>query len=86
MAKHNNQSGWATVKNFFGFGSKTTTTKTTTFKLSRSESEKLKEAICKAISGASKDILEEALATNIHFAQECNHEFECNHIGDTDSD
>ena len=84
MAKSKNKSGWKFVKDILGFGSKTTTTTTTkTFKLSRSESEKLKKEICITISGASKDMLDGALASSLDFAKQCNDEFKCNHLGGT---
>lgn len=82
MAK--NKSAWTIVKEIFGFGSSATTTTTTkTFKLSRSESEKLKKELCLTISDVSKDMLGKAFASNLDFAQECNHEFGCDHLGDT---
>lgn len=75
-----NQNGWVAVKNFFGIGSKTKTTKTnTTFKISSSE-------ISKTISAASKDMLEQAFSDSIDFAQVCNHELDCVCIGDSDSE
>ena len=83
MAKSKNSSGWKIVKDFFGFGPKiTTTTKTQTFTLSKSGSKKLKKEICTKISDASKNMLDEALASNLDFAEKCNQEFECDNLGD----
>ena len=83
MTKSKNSSGWKIVKNFFGFGPKITTTSTTqTFTLPKSESKKLKEDICTKISGASKNMLDKTLASNLDFAEKFNQEFECDNLGD----
>lgn len=85
----NNQTVLDTVKKLFRFDPKTkttTTASTETFTLSKSDSRKFKSEICKTVSGASENMLKEAFNNNIYFAQECNHEFECDHIGDSDSE
>ncbi|MEM6338842.1 MAG: hypothetical protein AAF673_02820 [Pseudomonadota bacterium] len=83
MEKSKNSSGWKIVKDFFGFGPKITTTTTTqTFTLSKSGSKKLKKEICTKISDASKNMLDEAFASNLDFAEKCNQEFECDSLSD----
>ena len=83
----NTQNGWTVVKNFFGIGPKTKTTKTsTTFTVSTSDSEALSE-ISKTISTAPKDMLEQALLESTAFFQECTEEFrKCDFIGDSVSE
>ena len=83
MSKSKNSSGWKIVKDFFFFGPKITTTTTTqTLTLSKSGSKKLKKEICTKISDASKNMLDEAFASNLDFAEKCNQEFERDNLGD----